>query len=148
MGEIGPGVEVQSTRLRRRGLFLCRRNLLPDKFWELLARQAEILFRRDGGAEVDFHFTTAREGMELAGLGGDQLHVRDEHRHDRDARLLGDVINSRLTGGDVHAVAARAFRVRVDPAVVIPGAVNVRLTVEAGAAAPFATLKVEFTLQP
>lgn len=85
------------------------RNLLPHKLNEFLTGQGEILFRRDGFAELDFHFVQAAKGMEAAGLGGDQLHVGDEDGHDRNARFLRDEINPRLTGGHVHAVAARAF---------------------------------------
>lgn len=90
-------------------LWLRIRNLLPNELNKFLAGQGEIVFRRDGFAELNFHFVKAAEGMEAASLGGDQLHVGNEDRHDGDARFLRDEINPRLTGGHVHAVAARAF---------------------------------------
>ena len=66
-------------------------NLLPNKLNEFLARLGEIVFRRDGFAELDFHFANAAEGMEAARLGRDQLHVCDEDRDYGQARFLRDV---------------------------------------------------------
>ena len=84
-------------------------NLLPNELNELFTRQGEIVFRCDGFAELNFHFTNATKGMKAAGLGGDQLHVRHEHGNDGQAGFLGDVINAGLTGGNIHPVTARAF---------------------------------------
>jgi len=42
-------------------------------------------------------------------LGRDQLHILNEHRHERDPSFLRDVVNPGLAGAHVNAVTTRAL---------------------------------------
>lgn len=60
-------------------------------------------------AEVDFDFAESADGMEAAALGGNELHVFEEHGDDWQASFLGDVVEAGLAGADAKAIAASAF---------------------------------------
>jgi len=50
------------------------------------------------------------ERMKPPRLGGNQLHVLDEHRDDWHTSFVRNVMNSWLAGPDMNAIPARSFR--------------------------------------
>ena len=60
---------------------------IADEFQEFLARQVEIFLGRNRFTEMYFHFPQPANRMKPPVLGGNHLHVFDEHRHDRDRAL-------------------------------------------------------------
>jgi len=61
-------------------------------------------------ADVDLHLPQTTQRMKLPMLRGDQLHVLNEERDNRNLCSLRDVVQAWLAGRDVDAVTTRAFR--------------------------------------
>jgi len=59
---------------------------------------------------MNLDFPQTGERMEPPRLRGNQLHVFDKDRHDRDTSFVRNVMNSWLAGPDMNAISARSFR--------------------------------------
>jgi len=59
---------------------------------------------------MNFHLAQTGQRMEPPSLGGNQLHVLYEDRHDRHTSFLRNVINPWLARGDMNAITARSLR--------------------------------------
>src|SRR6185369_16507967 len=69
---------------------------LANQSGEFLPRIIEVILGGNRRAKVHIDLAEPANRMEAAGLGGNQLHVRDKHRHNRNFRFLSNVINTGL----------------------------------------------------
>jgi len=86
-------------------------NALPDELAKFIPRITEVILRWYRFSEVDYDLAQTTDGVKTASLGGDLLHVRDKHRHNRDFSFLRDVVNPRLARRDGAAISTRSLRI-------------------------------------